>query len=365
MTRWAFVTFAFALACKGKEAPARDPPSHPPIVAIDAAMVVDAPRPALATPRTKHGLIVFTTSTVARAVGTEPLRLVDPDGGEPILALSTADHLVIGPHIIAGAHGVIDLRAPTLAAKASKHAIEFVTPDDRLVARCSGGVGETFKVCTSDGDPQIWKDLYEEPAKGFNDIATVAGAGREMVHCNYGQLSQLPAFSIRIGDTRRTDYPGLVRKDTEFTYDPFYSPDGTLAATCMSLKKDLVVTTLDGSVKPQAIQLDGEPVRCSCKFSHDNARLACSILYLGSRSPYDVLWMWNLETKRKTLLAKQVVLDGFVWSPDDTQLAFVGVAEDVARWVLRTTTLDGTTTRDLFSVDLKTQTIDLAGWTAP
>ncbi len=361
------VTCAIALGCKSKDTSPKPSPTPDPrqAVAVDAAPVIDAPPPGLATPKTRHGLIVFTTSTIQKQMGTEPLRLVDPDGGDPVIAAAAADGLVVGPHVIAGAHGMIDLRAPTLAAKPSKYSIQFVTPDDKLVSRCSGGIAEPFKICISDGDPQVWKDLYEEPAKGFHDTGVVTGAGRELVHGNYSQLSELPAFSIRIADKQRTEYPGLIRKDTELTYEPSYSPNGTLAATCMILKKDLVVTTLDGSAKPQAIQLDDEPIRCACKFSHDDTRLACAILYMANRSGVDALWMWDLKTKRKTLVAKQVVLDGFVWSPDDTHIAFVGTAGKPSRWVLRTTTLDGKSTRDLFSVDADTQTIDLAGWTAP
>ncbi len=355
-----------ALGCDGKSTPADKPPEPKPLRSVDAALAVDAAPAGVATPKTKHGLIVYSSSTVVanQPMVTGPLWFVDPDGGEPVKGPVAAENgLVVGPHVIAG-HGsdgdfAIDMRAPTLVA-AKSEPVEFINPDDKLVWRCSGGIAQPFSICIADANGKNRKTLFSEAKKSDNDVGVVAAAGKDLVHGNYTVLSKLPAFSIRLGDGKRTDYPGLLRNAKDVSFDPFYSPNGTKAATC---GKDLIITTFDGSAKPLTIKLDREPVRCTCRFSHDDGQLGCSILYEAKESGIDSLWLFDLRSNQKMMLAKELAIGSFVWSPDDTQIAYVGTAPK--RWVLRVTSLDGRITRDLFNLDMETSLIDLGGWTAP
>lgn len=370
MRSW-IVAISFVVACdKGTpaEPPSPTPPPGPqPIVTVDAPPSTKE----LATPKSKRGLIVYSIESIqsGQPIDRGPLTLIDPDGTTPVTTMIAAPRdLVVGSQLIAGRRGgdgepfVIDLRAPAIVAKKSVHEVEFMTPDGKLVSRCAGGISQPFKICVSDGDPQVWRDLFEEPKRGDDDIGVVLAAGRDIVHGGYAQLSKLPAFSIRIGDKKRTDYPGLIRKSAGYTIEPAYSPNGTKAATC---EKQLIVTTLDGSAKPQTIKLDAEPTRCECKFAHDDSKLACSILYKAEETGIDSLWLWDLKSNTKTQVTAQLAIGDFVWSPDDTEIAFVGVAEKPDRWVLRTSSLDGKTVKDLVTIEMRPHLIDLAGWTAP
>ena len=102
--------------------------------------------------------------------------------------------------------------------------------------------------------------------------------------------------------------------------------------------------------------------RCTCKFSHDDSKLGCSILCEAKESGFDSLWLFDLATNTKTMLVKEVAIGSFVWSPDDTQLIrrhgaeAVGAARVLARRQDR---------RDLANNAMETHLFDLAGWTSP
>jgi hypothetical protein len=358
------------LACETTNKPRETPPvPQPP---GPQPTVVEAPAPTeLRVPKTARGLIVYSVTNIqpGQPIETGPLTLLDPAKATSVTtAIVGATEVKVGPHLIVGRRDssretfVVDLRAPQIVAKKAARYVDAITPDDKLVSGCFGGSDQVFKICVSDGDPQVWKDVFEEPKRGSDDLAVVVAAGREIVHGNYSQLSKLPAFSIRLADKKRTDYPGIIRKSNGSTIQPAYSPNGTKAATCT---KDLIVTTLDGSARPQTIKLDAEPTRCECRFSHDDSKLACSILYEASETASDSLWLWDLKSTTKTMVSKELAIGSFAWAPDDTQIVYVGVAPQPDRWVLRTASLDGKTVKDFVTIEMRNNLIDLAGWTAP
>jgi hypothetical protein len=232
------------------------------------------------------------------------------------------------------------------------------------VWRCSGGIDRPFEICISDADGGNKKVVLKEPYDPPN-LGVIGAAGRDVIHANYTILGKKPWFSIAIADGKRTEYPDLLRRaksDDDVTFEPFYSPNGTKA---VSVKNDLLVTTFDGSVKPQTFAAPGKkkPTRAECRFSNDDAFMACALLPTASESGNDELVLYDLKANKVSTLAKDIAIGEFVFSPDGTELAYITLVDK--KWVLRTTTRDGKTQRDHFEIDGGEHLLEVVGWTAP
>lgn len=364
------------IACKDSK-PSAPPPEPPTPVIADRAIALDAAggsavTPAKATPKAKRGFIAYTTVDYDKDGKNTygPLMLIDAETGTAIeTPIVHATDVVGGAHVLAGRSAndqkawVIDVRAPTLAAAPREQPVEYVTPDDRLVWRCSGGAEQTFTICTSNADGKNAKELFTEPPGPTKDIAVVEAAGRDAVHGAY-MFHTRPRFSIALADGKRTDYPDLGGKpETKVPNgtqraEMFYSPSAAKVAECA---KDLVVTTLDGSVKPQTFSLGAEPVRCTCRFSKDDTLLACSIL--ADVKGTEDLHLWTLATEKKAIVVRDISIGEFQFSPDGTELAYVQFKGEV--WSLRVSSLDGTATREVARHPSSRSILDVVGWTDP
>lgn len=325
-------------------------------------------------PRFKRGLIVYSANRVEgdTIIRDAKLFAIDPEAPTKPIKLHDAAirEVVVGAHLVAGLDSatnkfwVRDLRAANSKPIVAPDRVDFLTIDDRVVSRCSGGLDEPFAVCTAMPSGADRRELYREAAS--KDTAVILGAGRSRVLAGYLLGSTKPAFSIARDTGARTDHSNLVRRGKQYTERPALSPSGDLAVTCPpdDGSGTILVTDLVGK-RPVQKFVVGNLTRCECAFSRDDRKLACSVLVTPtkpnpSEGAPDQLVVFDLASGQRKTVSDSLLIGEFAFSPDGNELAHISTRDHGKKAVLAIVPVGGGPSRDLMETQPE---MELDGWT--
>jgi hypothetical protein len=378
------VVLGVVAGCKS-DAAAPQAPTQP--ASPEATVTSPEPEPALlppksakpdpiATPVATAGLIAYVKRKRADSTvhGHGALHLVAAEGGQPAVALGIDDakDLVTGPHLVTGRRlgsnkqFVVDVRQPAIVAKPIDY-VDFVTPDDRLVSRCSGGAGAEFAICISDGDGANKRELLREPATE-QSVGIVAGVSSTHVFAHYSAKERYTTpFALAFADSVRTPV-AFAPPPNEYGVDPRYARNGSVVGACQISDKGIAF--MFASTKPKAklqkVALGVGP-QCRCELADDGTRAACAVGLTKDGKPATreatglryALVVIDLKKATATTIFKEAVFD-LAFSPDGKELAITVPAGDHDE-VLRVISIDGKRSRDLATIDSPA----LIGWLHP